>query len=108
MANGKILTLLSANDENCSELMYDENEKNNIEVIELEKLNEELKTLQVLMEPYNYKNTEIVGSVMTNDYPVKPKKSLIVTVAFVTGFIMSIFFVFFLEFIRNEKKHQLQ
>lgn len=85
-----------------------ENEKNNIEVIELEKLNEELKTLQVLMEPHNYKNTEIVGSVMTNDYPVKPKKSLIVTVAFVTGFIMSIFFIFFLEFIRNEKKHQLQ
>lgn len=85
-----------------------ENEKNNIEVIELEKLNEELKTLQVLMEPYNYKNTEIVGSIMTNDYPIKPKKSLIVTVAFVTGFILSIFFVFFLEFIRNEKEHQLQ
>lgn len=85
-----------------------ENEKNNIEVIELEKLDEELKTLHVLMEPYNYKNTEIVGSIMTNDYPIKPKKSLIVTVAFVTGFILSIFLVFFLEFIRNEKEHPLQ
>lgn len=85
-----------------------ENEKNNIEVIELEKLDEELKTLNVLIEPYNYKNTEIIGSIMTNDYPIKPKKNLIVTVAFVTGFILSIFLVFFLEFIRNEKEHQLQ
>ena len=33
LANGKILTLLSANDENCSELMYDENEKNNIRIL---------------------------------------------------------------------------
>lgn len=80
-----------------------ETEKNNIEVVEIEKLEEELRALKVLMEPYNYKNTEIVGAIMTNEYPIKPKKSLIVAVAFVTGLILSIFFVFFLEFIRNEK-----
>jgi uncharacterized protein involved in exopolysaccharide biosynthesis len=57
------------------------------------------------MEPYNYKNTETVGNIMTNDYPIKPKKTLIVVVAFVTGIILSIFLVFFLEFIRNEKEH---
>lgn len=81
-----------------------ENEKSNIEVVEIKKLEEELNALKVLMEPYNYKNTEIVGAIMTNEYPIKPKKSLIVAVAFVTGLILSIFFVFFLEFIRNEKK----
>lgn len=83
-----------------------EDQKNNIEVIEIEKLEEELKALKVLMEPYNYKNTEVVGAIMTNDYPIKPKKSLIVVVAFVTGLILSIFFVFLLEFIRNEKEQQ--
>lgn len=81
-----------------------ENQKNNIEVVEIKELEEELNALKVLMEPYNYKNTEIVGAIITNEYPIKPKKSLIVAVAFVTGLILSIFFVFFLEFIRNEKK----
>ncbi len=83
-----------------------ENQKNNIEVVEIEKLEEELKALKVLMEPYNYKNTEIVGAIMTNEYPIKPKKSLIVAVSFVTGLILSIFFVFFLEFIRNDKNER--
>ncbi|MBE0515053.1 Wzz/FepE/Etk N-terminal domain-containing protein [Sulfurimonas sp.] len=83
-----------------------EDRKNSIEVIEIEKLEEELRALQVLMEPYNYKNTEVVGAFMTNDYPIKPKKSLIVVVAFVTGLILSIFFVFLLEFIRAEKEQQ--
>lgn len=56
-----------------------------------------------------YIMTKQIGKIEIDDTPInKPKKSLIVIVAFVTGFIMSIFFVFFLEFIRNEKKHQLQ
>ncbi len=85
-----------------------ENEKSNIEVVYIEELEEELRALKVLMEPYNYKNTEIVGTIMTNEYPIKPNKRLIVTVAFVTGLILSIFLVFFLEFIRDEKKHSQQ
>jgi LPS O-antigen subunit length determinant protein (WzzB/FepE family) len=84
-----------------------ENQKNSIEVIEIEKLEEDLKSLKVLMEPYNYKNSEVVGTIMINDHPVKPKKKLIVIVAFVTGFILSIFLVFFLEFIRDEKEEKL-
>jgi LPS O-antigen subunit length determinant protein (WzzB/FepE family) len=85
-----------------------ENQKNNIEVVEIAKLEEESNALKVLMEPYNYKNTDIVGAIMTNDYPTKPKKRLIVVVAFVTGLILSIFFVFFLEFIRNEDEPLVQ
>jgi capsular polysaccharide biosynthesis protein len=57
-----------------------------------------------LMLPHNYKNTQIVGEIITNDKPIKPKKRLIVTVAFVTGLILSIFLVFFIEFIKDEKK----
>lgn len=83
-----------------------EGKKNNIEVIKIEELEEELKSLRVLMEPYNYKNSEVVGAIMTNDYAIKPKKRLIVVVAFVTGLILSIFLVFFLEFIRGTKEEK--
>ena len=41
---------------------------------------------------------------MTNDFPTKPKKILIVAVAFVTGFIISIFLVFFIQFIQGIRK----
>lgn len=79
-----------------------QSQKNEIEVVQIEKLKEELNALNILMKPYNYKNTEVVGKIMTNDYAIKPKKKLIVVVAFITGLILSIFLVFFIEFIRNE------
>ena len=50
------------------------------------------------------KNSEVVGDVLVDDNPIKPKKSLIIVVAFVTGFILSIFLVFFMSFISNLKK----
>jgi uncharacterized protein involved in exopolysaccharide biosynthesis len=49
------------------------------------------------------KNSEIVGDVLIDDNPIKPKKALIVIVAFVTGFILSIFLVFFMQLIRGFK-----
>ena len=66
---------------------------------------EEQKTLlKSLLLPHNYKNSEVIGEILTNDYPIKPKKKLIVIVAFVTGLILSIFLVFFLEFINGNKE----
>jgi hypothetical protein len=50
------------------------------------------------------KNSEIVGSVLVNDNPVKPKKALIIIVSFVTAFILSLLLVFFMSFISNLKK----
>jgi uncharacterized protein involved in exopolysaccharide biosynthesis len=48
----------------------------------------------------------VVGEYIAKDYPIKPKKRLIVTVAFVTGFILSIFLVFFIEFIKGFKEEE--
>ena len=49
--------------------------------------------------------TKQIGDIIISNEPInKPKKSLIITVAFVTGFILSIFLVFFIEFIRTLKK----
>ncbi len=87
-------------------LEQSENEKNDIEVVRIEKFKEELSALKVLMKPYNYRNTEVIGNIMTNDYAIKPKKKLIVVVAFVTGFILSIFLVFFMEFIQGMKRDE--
>lgn len=54
--------------------------------------------------------TKQIGEIQIGNTPINlPKKKLIVVVAFVTGFILSIFFVFFLEFIRGfrtEEKSQ--
>jgi len=83
-----------------------EERKNYIELVEVPELEKNINMLDSLMKPYNYKNTEIIGEIMTNEYPVKPKKKLIVIVAFITGFILSIFLVFFLEFIRGFKEEE--
>ena len=81
-----------------------EAQKENIELLQISSLEEKINSLKTLMKPYNYKNTAIIGKIMINDYPIKPKKKLIVIVAFVTGLILSIFLVFFLEFIRGFKE----
>lgn len=74
--------------------------------INISSLQEKKLTLASLLFPYNYKNSEIVGSILKNDYPIKPKKQLIVVVAFVTGFILSIFIVFFMQFINGFRKEE--
>ena len=78
-----------------------ESKKDELLTTTLYKLEESKKIIELSLLPHNYKNTQIVGEIILNDYPVKPKKSLIIVVAFVTGFILSIFIVFFLQFIRK-------
>lgn len=57
-----------------------------------------------------YKNvtmTQQIGNILINDEPInKPKKKLIVSVSFVTGFILSIFIIFFMQFIQGLKKEE--
>ena len=55
-----------------------------------------------------YKNkimTKEIGDIKISEEAInKPKKALIVTVAFITGFIFSIFLLFFIQFIQSIKK----
>jgi uncharacterized protein involved in exopolysaccharide biosynthesis len=60
--------------------------------------------LKLSLSPLKIKNTEIVGEVEISETPVKPKKALIVIVAFITGLMFSIFLVFFLSFIQGIKE----
>ncbi len=68
------------------------------------KLKEQIIQLKFDISPQNIQNSKVIGRYIVHDYPVKPKKKLIVIVAFVTGLILSIFLVFFLEFIKNMKE----
>ncbi|MCG3658948.1 Wzz/FepE/Etk N-terminal domain-containing protein [Aliarcobacter butzleri] len=53
--------------------------------------------------------TKQIGDIIISNEPInKPKKSLIVTVAFVTGIILSIFLVFFIKFVRSLKKEEIK
>ncbi|WP_419782418.1 Wzz/FepE/Etk N-terminal domain-containing protein [Malaciobacter marinus] len=102
-----------------------------IEELEFEKnnlINEDLKKLQVNLDielpkkiydlnqkllkekrklKTNYfKRTYAEGEVLKHKNPIKPKKKLIVVVSFVTGFILSIFLVFFMQFIKSFKEDE--
>ncbi|MDN5115232.1 Wzz/FepE/Etk N-terminal domain-containing protein [Aliarcobacter butzleri] len=81
-------------------------EKENLINIEINKLLDRKKILETLSLSHNLKNSEVVGSILVNEHPIKPKKSLIVVVSFVTGFILSIFLVFFIQFVNNIKKEE--
>ncbi len=59
---------------------------------------------ELSITPLRIKQTHIVGEVEVLDKPVKPKKALIVIVAFITALMFSIFLVFFLEFLRGVKE----
>ena len=65
------------------------------------KLQQDIEKLKYEISPQNIQNSMVVGEYIAKDYPIKPKKRLIVTVAFVTGFILSIFLVFILDFVRG-------
>ena len=46
-------------------------------------------------------NTTQIGNILKSNSPIKPKRKLIITIAFVTSFILSIFIIFFIEFIKS-------
>jgi len=80
--------------------------RDNLKTKDVWALQEKKNILESMLLPYNYQNTHIVGDILTNDFPIKPKKKLVVIVAFITGLILSVFFVFFLEFIKGIKEEE--
>jgi len=80
--------------------------KNNLDTNVVWDLEEKKNFLASMLLPHNYKNSHIVGDILTNNYPAKPKKKLIVVVAFITGLILSVFLVFFLEFLKGFKEEE--
>lgn len=80
-----------------------QNKRDELATSEIGNLYESKKLLELSLLPYNYKNTQIIGEIITSKSPVAPKKKLIVMVGAVTGFIFSIFLVFLMQFIRGDE-----
>ena len=72
----------------------------------LENLKDKIELEKLKLTNNIAKNSEIVGDVQIEEEPKKPKKALIIVVAFVTGFILSIFLVFFMQFINGMRKER--
>ncbi len=66
----------------------------------------QINRLKSKISPLNITRTTIIGHIKQYDHPVKPKKKLIIIVAFITGLILSIFLVFFIEFIKGMKEEE--
>jgi hypothetical protein len=67
------------------------------------KLLEQIERLKFKSSDQFLKNSIVIGKYIIHKYPIKPKKKLIVVVSLITGFILSIFIVFFLNFIRKDE-----
>ena len=68
------------------------------------KLLKQIEDLKYLNSSDNVQNSKVIGGYVMHNYPIKPKKKLIVIVAFVTSLILSIFIVFFLEFLKEDEE----
>ena len=84
-------------------LMDMRNRKDKLETTAINDLIEQRALLESMLMPHNYKNSEVVGKIITSDYPIKPKKKLIVAVAFIAGLMLSIFLVFIMSTFRREE-----
>jgi uncharacterized protein involved in exopolysaccharide biosynthesis len=80
----------------------------NINQIQKEIVSSKLKiaNLKNKISPINITRSHIIGKIEQHNHPIKPKKKLIVIVAFITSFILAIFLVFFIEFIKGFKEEE--
>ncbi len=94
--------------DNLVQLTYDSTNKDTIVPHLKSAIDYIMKRHQTKAEHYRYKGakvlmTSVVGEISVGNEPIKPKKKLIVVLAFITGLMLSIFLAFFLEFIKGMK-----
>ena len=87
-------------------LPEEERKMEKLKKVKLVSLQEKRKLILLSMQSHNYHNSAIVSNIITQDKPVKPKKILIVIVAFITGLMLSVFLAFFLEFLGGMKSKE--
>lgn len=79
-------------------------DKINIELkTKISQLEEKKNITKFKFSKENISNAKLVGNYVISDYPVKPKKMLIIIISFITAFVLSIFIAFFINFIRDNK-----
>ncbi|WP_314301193.1 GNVR domain-containing protein, partial [Campylobacter showae] len=73
----------------------------NLQIEELNKLLDQRSLVELSLNPYNYQNTQIVSDIVVSRNPVKPKKAIIIAIAFLSSLMLSIFGVLVYDSIKN-------
>ncbi|MFC2746972.1 MAG: GNVR domain-containing protein, partial [Campylobacter concisus] len=73
----------------------------NLQTEELNKLLDQRSLVELALKPYNYQNTHIVSDIVISNNPVKPKKTIIVAIAFLSSLMLSVFGVLVYDSIKN-------
>ena len=80
----------------------------NLQTEELNKLLDQKSHIEFILKPYNYQNTHIVSNVIISNKPVKPKRIIIVAIAFLSSLMLSTFGVLFYDTIRQRIDREKQ
>ena len=68
---------------------------------EISGLLDQRSIVELSLNPYNYQNTQIVSDIVVSKNPVKPKKAIIIAIAFLSSLMLSIFGVLVYDSIKN-------
>ena len=95
---------ISTNDK----LLSLEKELLTLQTEELIKLFDQKSHIEFMLKPYNYQNTHIVSNVIISNKPVKPKRIIIVVIAFLSSLMLSTFGVLCYDAIRQRIDREKQ
>ena len=73
----------------------------NLQIEELNKLLDQRSLVELSLNPYNYQNTQIVSDIVVSRNPVKPKKAIIIAIAFLSSLMLSIFGVLVYDSVKS-------
>lgn len=73
----------------------------NLQTEELNKLLDQRNIVELSLNPYNYQNTQIVSDIVMSKNPVKPKKAIIIAIAFLSSLMLSIFGVLVYDSVKS-------
>lgn len=86
-----------------SDLVDLEKQKNALFLTTLRELESKKRILESVLAPHNYKNTQVVEKIITEDKPSKPKKLVIIVMAIMFSFMLSIFIIFIMEMFKKKE-----
>lgn len=73
---------------------------------ELNKLLDKRALVELRLKESSYKNTGLVSDIMLSESAAKPKKKLVLAVAFMAGFMLAVFIVFVKDAVEKYKKEE--
>jgi len=89
--------------EPSEKLLWNKTRRNEILSKDLGELKVSKNYITGLLLPHNYKNTQVVGGVLTSVDPIKPRKTLTIITGGLIGFIISILVVLLIDYFKKDQ-----